>query len=484
MNMLELEPKKLWQHFSAICAIPHPSGHEKKIAEYIINFCEAKGIECRKDSAGNLLLRKDASPGLESVPRVILQAHLDMVPQCDSCIEHDFKTDPIKPVLDGEWVRAEKTTLGADNGIGVAAILAVIESPEQHGPLSAILTIEEETRLRGANNLDLSFLDGDVLINLDSEDFDEVFIACAGGCESFFSIAPKFESLDAADFDFFELAISGLEGGHSGVDIHLGRGNANIILAQLLFLLIEKHPIRLISLNGGSLANAIPREACAMFAVRRDESANIADEIQYLGEKISASYKADPHIQIKIANCAAATSAISSELSTVILRASAECPNGVLAMSHSFKGVVETSSNLGIVRTNAGTISFTTMQRSLVESEMFDLRKRIVSFMEDTGFSCSLGDSFPPWEQAQGNSPILDIYLHSYHELFNMEPKKVAIPAGLECGIIGKLKPSMDMLSFGPTIKFPHSPKEKVNIESVQKFWKLLTHILANFDCV
>ena len=480
MNISELEPQKIWHYFSAICSIPHSSGNEQQLVAYILELCAKKGVESSKDTAGNLLFSLNATRGFENTPGVILQAHLDMVPQCDSCIEHDFKTDPIKPVHDGEWVRAEKTTLGADNGIGVAAILALIDYSEPHGPISAILTIEEETRLTGASQLDLSCINQNTLINLDSENFDEVFIACAGGCETIFTISLRFEPLASDAWDCFELSVSGLEGGHSGVDIHLGRGNANIIVAKLLLLLMEKHSIRLIALNGGSLANAIPREGTVHFAIKREGSADIADEVQTLKGKISALYKSDPDLEIKIANCATANCAISPELSSVILTGLAECPNGVLAMSNSLEGVVETSSSLGVVKTDAETISFITMQRSLVESEMFALREKIVSFMENAGFKSSFGDSFPPWEPAQGSSRILETYLHTYRDLFNVEPKIVAIHAGLECGVIGRLKPGIDMISFGPTIKFPHSPKEKVNIKSVQKFWKLLTQILAN----
>jgi len=482
MKVTELEPKILWKHFNNICSIPHPSGHEEKLIEYIIKFCAKNDIECIKDSIGNLLLKKCSTLGLENARGLTLQAHLDMVPQNDDSIEHDFHKDSIKPIINGDWVSATDTTLGADNGIGVAAILAIMESsPKVHGPLSAILTVEEETGLSGVNNLTPEFIPESTLINLDSEELEEVFISCAGGCETKFTLSHTLEKIENNEWNFFELKVSGLEGGHSGVDIHLGRGNANLIIGELLYPLAKNNNLRIISINGGSLANAIPRDGVAIFAIKKNESTKAVVNIQNIAKKLTNKTETDKNLLIKIANSADANFAISSKDSNRIVTALAKCANGAISMSSSMKDIVETSSSLGSIKSDKKTTSIITMQRSLIESEMIKLRGDIVSLMEENGFKTYFGDSFPPWEPAKNESEILNIYLKSYITLFNKKPKIVAIHAGLECGVIGKIKGNMDMISFGPTIKFPHSPKEKVNIKSVNKFWKLLLQIVANF---
>lgn len=483
MKITELEPNILWNHFNNICSIPHPSGHEEELIEYIIKFCADNGIECIKDSIGNLLLKKAGTLGLENRRGLTLQAHLDMVPQSDASIEHDFHKDSIKPIIDGDWVSATDTTLGADNGIGIAAILAIMESsPKFHGPLSAILTVEEETGLSGVRNLTPEFIPENTLINLDSEEFDEVFISCAGGCETKFILSHTLEKIENSEWDFFELKVSGLEGGHSGVDIHLGRGNANIIMGKLLYPLADKNSLRLVSINGGSLANAIPRDCVAIFAIKKNESTEGVTNIQNIATKLTNTTTTEKNLFIEIANCADTDLALSAKDSNKIVTVLAKCANGVRSMSGSMKNIVETSSSLGVVKSNNKTTSITTMQRSLINSEMIKLRKEIVKLMEVNGLKTYLGAPSPPWEPTQDESEILKIYLKSYMTLFNKKPKIVAIHAGLECGVIGKIKGNMDMISFGPTIKFPHSPKEKVNIKSVDQFWKLLVQIVANIQ--
>ena len=385
----QLVPTSLWCHFAAICAIPHVSGDEQRLSTFILEFCAENGVKCERDAIGNLLLRKSASSAnFNSSSGIIFQAHLDMVPQSDSSISHDFKIDPIIPVIENGWVRAEKTTLGADNGIGVAAILAIMGSTDiPHGPLSAILTVEEETRLTGANALKPAFIDGDILINLDSEDFDDMYVACAGGCETTFSSNANMKSLPLDEnLTFLELSVAGLEGGHSGVDIHLERGNAITILLATLAEFSKSSGILLHSLNGGSVANAIPREASAIFAVVDMSFEEVAAFVSSYEKDRKLEYLADPELSINVAEVQPFIKSFPEFTSGDMVRDFPLNLNGVVRMSDKLPGIVETSSNFGAVKTEEGRITFTTMQRSLIESEMVAIRDRIIDAMRLTGF--------------------------------------------------------------------------------------------------
>ena len=475
-----LDPMPLWRHFAEICSIPHPSGQETALIEHIERFCAEKGVACRSDSRGNLLLEKHATLAeLPCAPKVVLQAHLDMVAQAVPEKKHDFTNDPITPLVDDGWVRAAGTTLGADNGIGVAAILAVFESKEiPHGPLSAVLTVEEETGLSGAGALSAKFLDGDILLNLDSEEFGEFCVSCAGGCETTFVLNGNSESISPNDWSFFKLTVAGFEGGHSGVDIHLGRGNAIQTAAAVLSRVAAETETRLFSIDGGSVSNAIPRETEALFAVPSADSGHLAAQVDSISAIALADLFEDPNASISLAPYLPLSSAMPAVVAENVLEALSECQNGVMSMSEELPGIVETSSNIGAVKTANGGIKVSTMQRSLKERDMLNLRAEIADNFNLHGFTAEYGDSFPPWEPSR-NSRILKLCEESFESLFGWKPVARAIHAGLECGVFGRLNPNLDMISFGPTIKYPHSPNERVDIASVADFWCLLTGVLA-----
>ncbi|NOY75962.1 MAG: aminoacyl-histidine dipeptidase, partial [Kiritimatiellaeota bacterium] len=370
-DLSKLEPAALWGHFAAICAIPHASGNETALSAYIERFCDGKGISHERDSAGNLLLRKNASSAkLAGAPKIILQAHLDMVPQVNADSKHDFSSDPIVPILDDGWVLANGTTLGADNGIGIAAILAIMESGDiEHRPLAAILTVEEETGLRGATSLEPGFADGDILINLDSEDIEELYVACAGGRETTFVMDVAPERAPSEGRTFCEIAVAGLEGGHSGVDIHLGRANAVVLLFSVLAELADSVEIRLAGFTGGSLSNAIPREASAKLAVSGMNFEEISKLVADCRKKAETEYP-DPDLRISTAAVPPLSETLSQVARERIISALSKCPNGVRRMSDELPGIVETSSNIGVAEMAGARVSVVTMQRSLVESEM------------------------------------------------------------------------------------------------------------------
>jgi dipeptidase D len=473
-----LNPQTLWKHFEALCNIPRSSKHEAAAVEYVKKFAESHKLGVKVDSVGNVVISKPASKGMESKPTVVLQTHLDMVPQKNSSIVHDFQKDSIKPVIDGEWVKAQGTTLGADNGIGVAAALAILESETiKHGPVEALFTIDEETGMTGAFNLSEGFITGKILFNLDSEEYGEVIIGCAGGINTVATFNYTTEPVNA-DVTAFKLGLTGLKGGHSGVDIHLGRGNANKLLNRFLWNAEHYFGMRLCSIDGGNMRNAIPREAFAITTVPkqfedefvksvksfadmyREELAGVEDNISFTAEKV-----ATPKTWIDKAT----TERLLDSLYAI--------PHGVIRMIPEMPEVVETSTNLAIVKSDDKTITVASLLRSSVDSAKRDLCNMVESIFDMAHAQTVHEGDYPGWKP-DFNSSALKTLKSVYSKIHKTEPQVKVIHAGLECGIIGSIFHNMQMASFGPTIKFPHSPDEKVNIESVEKFWKYLVETL------
>lgn len=478
-ELLTLEPKGLWKHFDNICSIPHPSKHEGKVVDFLIDFAKSHNIEYKIDDTGNVIMRKQASKGMENRKGVILQAHVDMVPQKNNDTKHDFLTDPILPRIDGEWVKATGTTLGADNGIGVSAALAVLEDDSlEHGPVEALFTIDEETGMTGAFGLKAGELNGDILLNLDSETEGELYVGCAGGIDATITFECKKEAFDTG-LSAFVLSVKGLKGGHSGMDIILQRANANKVMFRILREL-EQFGCRLCDINGGSLRNAIPREAFCTIGIPEANVAKAKETVQNLSADIKNEFSAkDEGMQIELNPSSAPKEMIDSKTSCNIIRAIYACPNGVYRMSDSMENLVETSSNLAIVKSEGNTVKACALLRSSVDTSKTDMANMMASVVELAGGKIEFTGGYPGWKPNM-QSPILGIMQNTYKKLFGRTPKVMAIHAGLECGLLGGVYKNWDMISFGPTIKSPHSPDEKVNIDSVKLFWQYLTETLKN----
>jgi len=478
----KLAPKEIWENFYQITRIPRPSYHEEKIQKFIFDFGKDLGLETIKDKSGNIIIRKPATPGMEKRKGVILQGHLDMVPQKNSDKVHDFVTDPIETWIDGEWVKANGTTLGADNGIGVSAAMAVLASKNiAHGPVEALFTATEETGMDGANGLKAGMLKGEILINMDSEDEGELYVGCAGGEDanavfSFSEVPVPAESIA------FKLNVTGLKGGHSGMDIILGRGNANKIFFRLLKEAYKVCGVRLSSIQGGNLRNAIPREAFGIVTVPYATADKLVGLIAGLTTIIKRELSAtEPSLKIDLAKTEMPASLIDEQTQINLTHAIVACPNGVIRMSDSMSGLVETSSNLAIVKTDTETktISIACLMRSSVDTARTELGSRMDSVFSLAGAKVTLTGGYPGWKPNM-ESPILKTMQQVYQAKFGRIPEIKAIHAGLECGILGGTYPNWDMISFGPTIRSPHSPDERVNIESVAKFWDFLVETLKN----
>jgi dipeptidase D len=479
-EILKLEPRSLWKNFYSLTLIPRPSKKEERIREFIYKFGKDLGLETILDEVGNVIIRKPATPGMENRKGVILQGHLDMVPQKNSDKVHDFEHDPIETIIDGEWVRANGTTLGADNGMGVAAAMAVLESTDlQHGPIEALFTADEETGMTGANGLKPGQLHGDILLNMDSEDEGELYIGCAGGTNGSITFSYQ-EVVLTCDHDGYKISVTGLKGGHSGVDIHLGRANANKIMNRLLYHGVTKHGLQVASIEGGSLRNAIPRESFAMVAVPTANVKDFPDFLAKISDTIRREYSAvEPDLKIEAVPVARPGKVIEPGLLLRFMNAIYACPNGVVRMSNEMEGLVETSNNLAIVKAEHGTISIMNLLRSSVDSAKDDLQQTIQCLFDLAGGTSVFDGSYPGWKPNPGSS-ILKTMQDIYHRKFGKIPEIKAIHAGLECGILGGAYPGWDMISFGPTIRYPHSPDEKVNIATVQKFWDFLIETLKN----
>jgi len=478
----KLTPNEVWENFYQLTRIPRPSHHEDQIRQFVADFGRNLGLETIQDEVGNVIIRKPATPGMEKRKGVILQGHLDMVPQKNSDKDHDFAKDPIETIIDGEWVRANGTTLGADNGIGVAAAMAVLASKDlAHGPVEALFTATEETGMDGANGLGPGMLKGDILINMDSEDEGELYVGCAGGEDA--NVTFHYSEIPVpAESISFKLNVTGLKGGHSGLDINLGRGNANKIFFRLLKEAYKVCGLRLSSISGGNLRNAIPREAFGVVTVPYATADKLVGLIAGMTTIIKRELSAtEPTLKIELSKTEMPASLIDEKTQINLTHAIVACPNGVIRMSDSMAGLVETSTNLAIVKSDSETktIKVACLMRSSVDSARAQLGSRMDSVFTLAGAEVLLKGGYPGWKPNM-ESPILKTMLQVYNEKFGRVPEIKAIHAGLECGILGGTYPSWDMISFGPTIRFPHSPDEKVNIESVAKFWDFLVETLKN----
>lgn len=477
-QLSQLSPQPLWQIFEKICSIPHPSKHEQKISAWIQSFANDLGLDVKEDKVGNLIIKKPATPGMENRKGVILQAHMDMVPQKNSDKQHDFVNDPIEAYVDGDWVTANGTTLGADNGIGLAASLAVLQSNNiKHGPLEVLVTIDEEAGMTGAFGLESGWLDGEILLNTDSEDEGEVYMGCAGGIDVNIELPVEWSATPSNKIAV-SIALSGLKGGHSGVDIHLGRGNANKLLVRMLTLLDIDFAIA--NIKGGSLRNAIPREADVTLVINAEDKTSLETQVKTINSLfIEELSKIEPNILFSIADVTLPEKQLSSQSQRAIINSINGCVNGVIRMSDTIDGVVETSTNLGVVRTEDNFISVKCLVRSLIDSARTNTQNMIASTFELTNAEVTFTGAYPGWEP-KDDSPIKDILRETYQGMFGELPKIMVIHAGLECGLFKDAYPHWDMVSFGPTIRFPHSPDEKVKIDTVAPFYDLLVEVLGN----
>ncbi|OIP01397.1 MAG: cytosol nonspecific dipeptidase [Bacteroidetes bacterium CG2_30_33_31] len=480
-EIYNLEPKEVWKNFYSLTQIPRPSKHEDKIQDFMVKFGKDLGLETIKDEVGNVIIRKPATKGMEDRKGVILQGHLDMVPQKNSDKVHDFVKDPIEAYIDGEWVTANGTTLGSDNGIGVSATMAVLASKTiAHGPLEALFTCDEETGMTGAFGLKPGILKGDVLINMDSEDEGELYIGCAGGIDLSASFDYKEEKTDSKSTSY-KLIVKGLKGGHSGVDINLYRGNSNKLLFRFLKKASLDLGLRISSLIGGSLRNAVPRESFATVVIpKENENAMIAMVKQFEQDfKKELSVK-EPDLQFYCEKTEMPGIVMDFDTQMRVINAVYATPNGVMRMSDDIKGMVETSTNLAIIQIRNKKVSISALLRSSVESAKDDLGEMMCSVYELAGAKYQLEGGYPGWKP-NPNSEILTEMQSIYKNLYGNIPEIKAIHAGLECGLLGSVYTNLDMISFGPTIRFPHSPDEKVNIATVVKFWNFLLATLKNF---
>ncbi|KAB2908364.1 MAG: aminoacyl-histidine dipeptidase [Ignavibacteriales bacterium] len=473
-----LKPKVVWDIFEEMCAYPRPSKKEDAVIEYVLEFCDKHGLEYLRDDAGNVIIRVPATPGFENKKTVILQGHLDMVCEKNANVEFDFETEGIRPYIDGDWVKAEGTTLGADNGIGASAALAVaVDETAEHGPLEILLTLDEETGLTGATNLGTDVLEGDYLLNLDSEEIGEIYIGCSGGRDTKATLSYAPEEAPP-NYNFYEISVTGLRGGHSGMEIHQGRGNAIKIIGRLLNILTEYYVLSVGEVNGGSKRNAIPREAFAVIAVDPEDEAEVLEEVAEFNNIISAELSSvEPSVQVQIKKMDERRPVLDETAEDMLVLTLCALPHGVLKMSADIPGLVETSTNLATVSCSDGEIVIGTSQRSSVESEIEEAVMMVKSVFQLAGAVVETEDGYPGWKP-DVDSVLLKIGKEAYISLFGKEPEVKAIHAGLECGIIKEKYPHIDMISFGPTMTGVHSPDEQLFIPSVEKFWHHLLKIL------
>ena len=479
-DIRNLEPKPLWGYFHEICQIPHPSKKEKKIIEYMKEFGRKNDLETFVDKVGNVIIRKPATKGMEKLKGVIFQAHLDMVPQKNSDKKHDFEKDKIETVIDGEWVRANGTTLGSDNGIGVAAAMAVLASKSiKHGPVEALFTIDEETGMTGAFGLRKGLLKGDILVNLDSEDEGELYVGCAGGIDV--GISRKYaEEKSQGGFLAYRVVLKGLKGGHSGVDIPLGRANSNKLMFRFLMQAESDFGIRLAEVAGGDLRNAIPRESHSLVLVPEEKMKDFEKFVKGYEKMYRAEFAdTDPSLSFMAVKTDLPPKVMKKVDQYKIIRAVYACPNGVQRMSRAMEGLVETSNNLAIVKCADGKFEAHNLTRSSVDSAKEATAWKIAAVFHLIDAEVTLKGSYPGWKPNM-QSPVLKTMSSVYNDMFGKVPEIRAIHAGLECGILGGVYPHLDMISFGPTIRNPHSPDEKVNIESVRMFWDFLVETLKH----
>ena len=482
MNSLsQLKPQPLWENFGHICSIPHPSKYEGKILASLLEWAKKHNINVKQDETGNLILSKPATKGMENRKGIILQGHIDMVPQKNSDKAHDFINDPIEPVIGADgWIRANGTTLGADNGIGCAAAMSILQSNDiEHGPIEVLITVDEETGMTGAFGLQPGMFKGDILMNLDSEDEGELYVGCAGGLDATIEIDYKEISIPTG-MKAFKIAVTGLKGGHSGMDINTGRGNANKIIIRLLKKAVIEFGLHLSSIEGGSLRNAIPREAFATIVVPDQNVAKFTTFINEFRSMIQNEFSAtEPTLSIEATSTDMPSTIMDKQSQLNVINVVYGLPNGVMRMSDSMENLVETSTNLAIVKSEKGKVVVMCLLRSSVDSAKEAVGEKMSAIAELAGAKITLSGAYPGWKPNM-DSPILKTMQKTYQDLYGKTPEIKAIHAGLECGLLGGVYPNWDMISFGPTIRNPHSPDERVNIESVGKFWNFLITTLKN----
>ncbi len=484
MTLLELsENHPIWKHFDNICKVPRPSGKEEKIIEFLISFAKEHKLTYSLDDIGNLLIKKPASNGKENVPTVILQSHVDMVCEKNLDIKHNFDSDPILPIVDGNWIKAGGTTLGADDGIGVASQMAVLEASDlEHGPLECLFTIDEESGMTGAKGLNEGFLEGKILLNLDSEDEGELYIGCAGGLDTIATFQYLMEKAPETSIAF-KIYVEGLKGGHSGDEINKGIGNSIKILNRYLDSANRKFQLKLHNFNGGNLRNAIPRESQAIFVIdRKYEDSLIQFTNQYSKTVTDELSVKDPNFNLRIERTTLPEFVLQKETQLKLIASIYACPHGAFAMSSEIPGLVETSTNLASLKfISANQIEVVTSQRSSRESSKEDIAQMVASVFILAGAKVEHSGGYPGWAP-NNNSEILRITSAAYKDLFQVEPEVKAIHAGLECGLFLEKYPDWDMISIGPTIRGAHSPDEKLDIESTYKFWELLVKVLERIS--
>ncbi len=475
MNVRDLSPSAVWNNFEDLNAVPRPSKKEEKVIQFIKDFGKNLSLETYVDSAGNVIIKKPATSGMESKKTVILQSHLDMVHQKNSDTDFDFLTQGIESFIDGDWVTAKGTTLGADNGMGVAAIMTLLASKDiSHPAIEGLFTIDEETGMTGAFELEQGILDGEVLLNLDTEDDDEFSIGCAGGIDTNSEIHFQTSEIDSS-YRGYTISVKGLKGGHSGMDIHLERGNANKIMNRIHKVAMD-YDLRIVEVDGGSLRNAIPRESFSLIAV--NSTSFLSDAETVISDIKNEFNITEPLLEIVIKEAELPKSGLSNADSNKVIDSIYSIFNGVYKMSQSIKGLVETSSSLARVVVNEGKFLTQSLQRSSVDSSKFDVANSVGAALKSIGAQVEHTGSYPGWAP-NPNSPILEIMVPLYEKMYNEQPRVQACHAGLECGILNERYPGLDMISFGPTIKNPHSPDEKVHIASVEKFWNFLLEVLV-----
>ncbi|MCT4665561.1 MAG: aminoacyl-histidine dipeptidase [Flavobacteriales bacterium] len=476
-----LEPKIVWNHFCDLNAVPRASKKEERVIQFMADFGEKLGLETLVDQVGNVIIKKPATKGFEGKTTIVLQSHLDMVHQKNNEVTFDFDTQGIEMYIEEGWVKAKGTTLGADNGMGVAAMMAVLSSDDvNHGPIECLFTIDEETGMTGAKGLQGGILEGKYLINLDSEEEGEIYIGCAGGVDT--SVDWEYEEKEFnADFEVFKIVVGGLKGGHSGGDIHLQLGNANILLNRILWQLSQELPYDLVSFDGGGLRNAIPREANAVVGMDMSNVQSFQETLERIAFSLKQEYQLSDNglfietkkIDEKPKNC------VSDLAKNAMIRAIYACPNGVHKMSENMDGLVETSSNLARILITEGTMTILTLQRSSVESLKWDIAWKVSACFENIGAKVKHSGEYPGWEP-KPTSEIKKLMEKMHIEVFGKEAEIMAIHAGLECGILGQNYPEMEMISVGPTIRGAHSPDERCKIDTVENFWTFLTKSLAS----
>jgi dipeptidase D len=477
-NGSDLAPKQLWDNFTQILNVPRPSKKEEKIVKFIKEFGENLNLDTLVDKVGNVIIKKPATPGMENLKTVVIQAHLDMVPQKNNDTVHNFETDPISAYVEDGWVKAEGTTLGADNGIGVAAMMSVLESKElQHGPIEALFTADEETGMTGAFGLQPEVLNGSILLNLDTEEEGELYIGCAGGIDTNVEFSYSEDSVPE-NVSAYKITVKGLKGGHSGADIHMGKGNANKIMNRVLWIAAKEIDLRVSSINGGGLRNAIPRESTAIVTVPKEKEP--AGFISLLAEKIKSELTAtEPTLTIKAEPVETPSALMTKDGQNQLLNTVYAAPNGVIRMADGVPGLVETSTNMAQVIVNNGNAKILFLTRSSVDTAKIDVTNTIQALFELVNAKIEHTGTYPGWNPDM-DSEILNLSKDIYKKMFGKDPKIKAIHAGLECGLFKSVFPDMDMLSIGPDILNPHSPDEMTKIESVKKFWDYFVEILNN----